>query len=162
MKAKSIILIIFTLLLGCKKDSSNIVLSTTLTDCPTNYNCTYNYFDQTDLDNSRQLVRGGYRVFLYNSIHTNVCGPHQQFYVKTALNASEFLITSKQIASGQIIAYDIKCPCCATAFLSQPISGEIKGKKTDATHWLINATIIFDAPADTLKVNQYFSLAKLP
>ncbi len=167
MKAKSIILIIFILLLGCKKDSSNIVLSTALTACPVNYNCTYNYFDQADLDIYQRLVRGSYRVFWYNSINNNVCGPNQQFYVKASLNASEFIITSKQIASGQIIAYDNKCPCCYTAFISlPPIGGEIKGKKTDATHWLINATIIFGTsvttPTDTMKVNQYFSLAKQP
>jgi hypothetical protein len=66
-----------------------------------------------------------------------------------------------------VIANNLICPCCDYASILQPIGGEIKGKKTDSNHWLINATIIFGnsingTPADTLVVNQYFTLAKLP
>jgi len=47
-----------------------------------------------------------------------------------------------------------------------PIGGEIKGKRRDSNHWLINATIILGVsasePVDTIVVNQYFASEKLP
>src|SRR5579872_7200187 len=162
MKRKAAIFAVFIFMLGCRKDSSNIVFSTTLTACPLNYTCTYNYYDQADVDSNGQLIKGSYRVFWYKTATTNVCAPYQQFYVKTSLAATGFMVTSAQIASGQITAYDFKCPCCASAFLSKPISGVIKGKKIDLTHWLINGAIVFDSPSDTVEVNQYFSLTRLP
>jgi len=49
---------------------------------------------------------------------------------------------------------------------TKPIGGEIKGKKTDADHWLINATVILgdinNKPVDTLSVNQIFTLKAPP
>jgi hypothetical protein len=105
-------------------------------------------------------------VFSYQSVNPNVCGATSQFFCKTDLTATEFDITSNQIAGGQIFANYFSCPCCEYAVLFKPIGGEIKGKRTDATHWLVNATIIFGTtptvPVDTLVVNQYFTVQPIP
>jgi hypothetical protein len=167
MKTKVSILILFAILLGCKKSNNlNLVLNGALTDCPVNYTCSYNYFDNADFTNGNQPVPGNYRVFWYKSVNTNVCDATSEFYFKTSLSNNEFEISSNQIALGQIVAYDLVCPCCDYATVSKPIGGEIKGKRTDASHWLINATIVFGGsvgnPIDTLTVNQYFAIQTLP
>ncbi len=169
MKERVTIFILFLLLLGCKKSSPpNITLSTNLTNCPASYSCAYNYYDHADFTNIKLPVQGNYRVFWYNSLIANGCGKTMQFYFKTSLTSSSFDIDSSQIANGQIVAQDDDCSCCMTAFLTtEPIGGEIKGKRIDATRWLVNASIIFvtiysKVPADTLVVNQYFTLEKIP
>ncbi len=167
MKTKAAILILFAILLGCKKSNNlNLVLNGVLTDCPSNYTCSYDYFDNADFINGNQPVPGNYRVFWYKSVNTNVCDATTGIYFKTSLSNNEFDISSTQIAAGQIVAYDQICPCCDYATVSKPIGGEIKGKRTDANRWLINATIVFGVsannPVDTLTVNQYFTMEKLP
>ena len=167
MKVKATIFLLCVILFSCKKDNNpNVVLNGTLTDCPANSICTYNYFDNADISASSQPVNGNYRVFWYKSISNNTCGPTGRFYFKAPLNNNNFDINSAQIASGQVVAYDIICPCCYSDFVTKPIGGEIKGKRTDATHWLLNVSIVFGIsngnPTDTLVVNQYFSLEKLP
>ena len=167
MKAKATIFILFVTLLSCRKDNSpNIVLNGTLTDCPASSSCAYNYYDNADFTSDNQVVKGSFRLFLFKSVSVNTCGPTSQFSFKTSLGNNDFDINSNQIASGQIVAYDIICPCCYSDFVTKPIGGEIKGKRTDATHWLLNASIIFGVPngnpVDTLVVNQYFTLTALP
>jgi hypothetical protein len=168
MKVRAIIGILFVVLFACRKDNSpNVTLNGTLTNCPANYTCTYNYFDNADFTNIKLPVRGGYRVFWYNSVNASVCGTMIQFYFKTLLSSNNFDIGSGQIAEGQIVALQNDCPCCGRATLdTKPIGGEVKGRRTDATHWLINASIIFassfnNKPVDTLVVNHYFTQQKL-
>ena len=114
------------------------------------------------------MVNGNNRVFAYSSTNGNLCGPNAALYFKNSLSNSSFIINSSQIVAGDVMAYNFACPCCESAVLeSIPVGGEIKAKKTDATHWLVNATIIFgdrfnNTPIDTLIVNQYFTLEKLP
>jgi hypothetical protein len=164
MKIKATILFLFLVLLGCRKDTGpNVILNGALTDCPTNFSCNYFYYDNADFTNIKLPVQGNYRVFWYASQNTVTCGAMIQFYFKIPLTMSSF-----EISSNQIVAQDDDCPCCGRAVLAtEPIKGEIKGKRTDATHWLINASIVFGstynkAPVDTLVVNQYFTLQKLP
>ncbi|HEY8782961.1 MAG TPA: hypothetical protein VIM16_15150 [Mucilaginibacter sp.] len=169
MKAKLTSLILFVVIVSCKKDNI-LVLNGPLTDCPANSTCTYNYYNNADFTSGSQPVYGNYRVFWYNSIdnNTNACGPFTQFYFKTSLNINEFDIKSNQIAAGQVVANENRCPCCynIAVLATKPIGGEVKGKRTDATHWLINASIILETsinhPTDTLTVNQYFTLEKIP
>jgi hypothetical protein len=165
MKTKVTILILFVILLSCKKSNNlNLVLNGTLTDCAANSTCTYNYYDNADFINGNQPLPGNYRVFWYKSVNTNVCDATTGIYFKTSLSDNDFEINSNQIAAGQIVAYDQVCPCCDYAVAFKPIGGEIKGKRTDANHWLINATIVFGVyagtPIDTLTVNQYFTIAQ--
>jgi hypothetical protein len=168
MKLRAIIGILFVVLFSCRKDNSpNVILNGVLTDCPANYTCTYNYYDSADFTNKNQPVRGNYRVFWYVSVDSNSCASTSQFYFKTSLGSSSFDINSNQIAAGQVVANENRCPCCDNiAIFEKPIGGEIKGKRTDATHWLLNASIIFGTsannPTDTLTVNQYFTLGKIP
>ena len=167
MKAKSTIFILLVLLLSCKKSqNTNVVLNGLLTNCAANSSCTHNYYDNADFINGGQLERGAYRVFCYKSVNANLCGITNQLYFETSMNNDDFVISSNQIAAGQVAAYDMVCPCCDVAFITKPIGGEIKGKRTDETHWLINASIVFgtaiNAPLDTLVVNQYFASEKLP
>jgi hypothetical protein len=143
-----------------------VVLNGVLTNCATYSTCSYNYFDDADFANWNKPVHGSYRVFWYSSVSTNICGPTSELYFKTSVGDGDFDITANQIAAGQILARDYSCPCCYDALAAyQPIGGEIKGKKTDATHWLVNASIIFGTSTghsvDTLVVNQYFSQGKL-
>ena len=167
MKVIAIIFILFIILFGCQKDNNpNVILNGTLTDCAANSTCTYNYYDNADFANG-QPVQGNYRGFWYTSVNANVCGATSQFYFKTPESNSNFDISSSQIAAGQIVAYNLACPCCYIANnVEIAIGGEIKGKRTDADHWLINATIILgvsvNEPVDTLVVNQYFAVEKLP
>jgi hypothetical protein len=166
MKTKLSIIVLFVALLGCKKTANvNVGLTGALTDCAANSTCTYNYYDNANFTNWNQPVSGNYRVFWYKSVNSNLCDETSQFYFKTSMNNDDFDISSNQIVAGQVMAYDMACPCCDVAFATKPIGGEIKGKRTDATHWLVNATIIFGttsgAPIDTLTVNQYFTLAKV-
>jgi len=167
MKAGTMLFIVLVVLLGCKKGSSpNITLSTNLTDCAANSTCTYSYFDDADFINASPPVQGSFRVFSYQSVNQNVCGATSQFIFKAPLNDAEFDITANQIAAGSVFANDFICPCCDYALLFKPIGGEIKGKRTDGTHWLVNASIIFGTsattPVDTIVVNQYFTRQPLP
>lgn len=173
MKTKQFILILFIFFLGCSKDKNpkdnpNVILNGTLTDCPANFSCTYNYYDYADFTNIKLPVQGNYRVFWYNSMRGSGCGVIIRFYFKIPLNSSSFEIGSGQLAEGQIEAQDFDCLCCGRATLStEPIGCEIKGKRIDATRWLVNASIVFGSqlnktPVDTLVVNQYFTLEKLP
>lgn len=166
MKTKLLIVVLLVTLLACKKGTNvNVVLTGALTDCPANSTCTYNYYDNANFTNGNQPVPGNYRVFWYKSVNSNLCNATSEFYFKTPLNSNEFDISSNQIVSGQVVAFDLICPCCDYAVISKPIGGEIKGKRTDSSHWLINATIIFGisngTPTDTLTVNQYFTLGKV-
>jgi hypothetical protein len=166
MKAKATIIILCAILFGCKKDNTKVTLNGALTDCPANTTCTYNYYDNADFTNGSQIVAGNNRVFWYKSDNVNTCNISSQFYLKTPLSDNNFDFNASQVAGGQVLAYDLICPCCDVPIITKPIGGEIKGKRTDATHWLINATIVFgyfaDTPVDTLVVNQYFTSAKLP
>ena len=164
---RAAIFFFLVVLLSCKKSNSpNITLSTNLTDCPANSTCSYLYYDNADFVNAAPPVPGSFRVFSYQSVNQNVCGATSQFLFKTPLNATGFDITSNQIAAGGVFASYLVCPCCDYAVAFKPIGGEIKGKRTDATHWLVNASIVFGtsvtAPADTLVVNQYFIQHPLP
>jgi len=169
MKVKATIFILFVILLSCRKDNNpNVVLNGALTDCPANFTCSYSYYDNADFTNIKLPVQGNYSVFWYNSVNANVCGATTQFYFKISSGSTSFDIGSSQIANGQIVAREIDCPCCERATLAtEPIGGEIKGKRIDATHWLLNASIVFGttfnkAPVDTLIVNQYFTLQQVP
>ncbi|MDB4903793.1 MAG: hypothetical protein JWQ63_3074 [Mucilaginibacter sp.] len=171
MKIKTAVFFLCVILFSCSKDNNpNVILNGTLTNCPINATCTYNYYEGADFTGYNQLVRGNYRVFAYNSLDQNSCGPNTLLYFKISLSNNYFDISSSQIAKGQLTAYIDNCPCCmyfTQVGYAKPIGGEIKGKKTDANHWLINAAIIFgntsnNAPVDTLIVNQYYTLTKLP
>lgn len=161
MKNTTIILFLCVILFSCHKSKdNNIQLSGNLTDCPTNTVCTYSYSDNADISGTGQLVPGGDRVFLYKNVNNSSCDISSQLNFKTSLSSNNFIITASQIAAGQAI-YNQSCVCCDFISL-KPIGGEIKGKRTDANNWLINATVILgdynNKPFDTLKVNQYFTL----
>jgi hypothetical protein len=163
MKIKITILILCVIVFSCKKDK-NIVLNGTLTGCPINTTCSYNYYDNADFNTYSQLVSGHYRAFIYKSVNNNLCDATDVIFFKSSLNSNEFDITPNQIAAGQVDYY-FSCACCDVLANIKPIGGEIKGKRTDATHWLINATVILgtaaDKPLDTLKVNQDFTLSAI-
>ncbi|CAN5125995.1 hypothetical protein BH09BAC6_BH09BAC6_14650 [soil metagenome] len=158
-----LIILLSVVLLSCKKDK--IIVSAVLTDCPAGNTCTYNYYDNANFKGPQQLVAGSARVFYFNSVTNNSCGSSWQLYFKTALSNNDFVISKSQVAAGQAL-YNFSCPCCYIAYVPHAIGGEIKGKKTGSNQWLINATIIIadpnNTPVDTLKVNQYFNLTKLP
>lgn len=167
MKAFSTILILSLLLFSCKKGSNpQVTLTGTLTNCPVNSTCTDNYFDNADFKDWSKPVQGNYRVFWYKSVNSNLCDAATEIYFKTSLSNNDFDITSNQIASGQVSGYVFSCACCDVLANVKPIGGEIKGKRTDATHWLINASVIIgtasNAPLDTIIVNQYFTQQQLP
>jgi hypothetical protein len=167
MKAKTTLFILLAILLSCKKSSnSNVVLSTQLTDCPANSTCTYSYYENADFVNANAPVPGNYRLFSYQTGDGNSCGPNSKFYFKIPTGDADFDISSNQIVAGKVFAYFFDCPCCDLGMFDTAIGGEIKGKRTDATHWLVNATIVFGtsatAPVDTLIVNQYFTRQPLP
>ena len=161
MKNMITILFLGVILLGCSKNKdNNISLSSTLTDCPANTVCTYNYFDNADISGTNQLAAGSSRVFWYKNVNNSSCDITGQLNFKASLSSNSFVINSSQIAAG-LATYNQSCVCCNLIFL-KTIGGEIKGKRTDMNHWLINATIIRadinNKPFDTLKVNQYFTL----
>lgn len=165
MKRKVVIICLVAAMTGCHKDVP-VVLDTTLSTCPTNHTCSYNYFDGADF-NGNQLVHGGFRVFSYTSVDSSFCGSTSRFNVKVSLSGNSFDVTSGQIVAGQAVsAADLICPCCYYAFVTRPVDGEIKGRRVNSNTWLINARIIFGPsaghPTDSMKVNQYFTLAKLP
>jgi len=169
MKLKTTIIILCAVLLSCKKDRSSTVLNGALTGCPTNSTCTYSYYDKADFTSTSPPAAGNFRVFAYKSISANACGPISEIYFKTNLSNNEFEINTSQIAAGEIVAYYDACPCCEYANFApspKPIGGAIKAQRTDATRWLVNASIIFgtanNTPIDTMVVNQYFVLQKLP
>jgi len=163
MKAKATIIILCFILFSCNKDNTQVTLNGNLTDCPENFACTYNYYDQADYTALNQLIPGGNRVFAYNSVDANLCNLTIQLYFKTSLSNNDFDINAAQIVAGQA-SYNTICACCDVILL-KPIGGEIKGKRTDASHWLINATVILgnagNKAIDTLKVNQNFTLKTL-
>jgi hypothetical protein len=163
MKNIAIILFLCVILFSCRKNKdNNIQVSGILTDCPSNTACTYSYSDNTDISGTGQFVPGGDRVFWYKNVYNfpGSCDISTQLNFKTSLSSNSFIISASQIAAGRA-TYNQSCICCNSIPL-KPIGGEIKGKKTDATHWLINATVILgdhnNKPFDTLKVNQYFTL----
>ncbi|MDF2430659.1 MAG: hypothetical protein JWP44_290 [Mucilaginibacter sp.] len=167
MKIKLALLILSAVLLSCGKDhnNSNIVVTGILTDCPANTTCTYNYSDNADYTTSPlQTAHGNYRVFVYKSVNANSCDEIALLYFKTSLSNNNFDINASEIASGQTVTYGSSCTCCEMIAV-KPIGGEIKGKRTDASHWLINATIILggsdNKPVFTLTVNQYFTVKSL-
>jgi len=165
MKRKTIIFCLTVILLSCRKDPA-VVLDGALTDCPAKHTCRYNYYEGANF-NGNQVIRGGSRVFSYTSVDSLICDATSQFNVKIALNANSFDITSSQIAAGQgVSAFDFICPCCDYALTSKPVGGEIKGRRVNSSTWLLNARIIFGIstshPTDSIKVNQYFTLSKLP
>jgi len=167
MKIKAAVLILCVLMFSCRKGiKPDIILNGNLTDCPANLTCTYSYYDNADFTAANQPVRGNFRVFWYKTVNANICNATSDFFFKINSNETQFDITSSKIASGDIVANDYVCPCCDYAPLFKPLGGEIKGKRTDATHWLINASIIFGIsaghPADTVVVNQYFTRQTLP
>src|SRR5665213_2665987 len=132
MKTNIGLLIAAMLLLACHKDKS-IVVDLNLTECPANSSCVYNYYDRADFSTISPIGSGSNRVFLY-SRSNGVCGPSSQFYIKISPNYNDFNISLSQLASGQMIAYNNICPCCArAALLTQVIGGEIKGKRINAT-----------------------------
>jgi hypothetical protein len=167
MKTFSLILILSFVLFSCRKSSGpQVTLTGALTDCPANSACTYNYYDNADFQDWNKPVAGHYRVFWYKTANSNLCGAATEIYFKTSLSNNDFDITSNQIISGQVSGYVFSCPCCDVIGNVKTIGGEIKGKRTDATHWLVNATVIIGtsstAPLDTIVVNQYFTQQPLP
>ena len=165
MKAKLSILLLLSFLLCCKKDNNvNVVLNGALSTCETNFACTYNFYEHADLNSSNQLVTGNDRVFDYSSVDSSICNLTNRIYFKTSLNTTSFDINSAQIAAGQATYLQI-CACCDYQYFPHAIGGEIKGKKTGANQWLVNATIVLGGndskPVDTLTVNQYFSFKSL-
>jgi hypothetical protein len=162
MKTFSLILILSFILFSCKKGSNPpVTLTGTLTTCAANSTCTYYYYDNADFQDWRQPVAGHSRVFWYKSVNTNLCDAATEIYFKTSLSNNDFDINANQIASGQVSGYVFSCACCDVLANVKPVGGEIKGKRTDATHWLINASVIIGtsatAPLDTIVVNQYFT-----
>ncbi len=167
MKTKPFILVLFIFFLSCSKDNNpNVVLNGALTNCPANSTCTYNYYESADFTGPNRLVPGSYRVFAYNSTNQNLCDATIQLYFKTSLSNNNFDISSTQIATGHVMAYNFICACCDYISYPKSIGGEIKGKKIDSNRWLINASIILGSsannPVDTIVVNQYYTLEKLP
>ncbi|BAU55447.1 hypothetical protein [Mucilaginibacter gotjawali] len=167
MKTLSTVLILSFILFSCKKGSNpQVTLNGTLTTCPTNSTCTYNYYNNADFKDWSKPVSGNSRVFWYKSVNNTICDAATEIYFKTALSNNDFDITSNQIAAGQVSGYVFSCACCDVLANVKPIGGEIKGKRTDATHWLINASVIIgtasNAPLDTIIVNQYFVQQQLP
>jgi hypothetical protein len=165
MKIKALILVLFVVLIGCGKGSNvNVVLNGATTNCPANFSCTYNYYEHASVQQNT-LIPGASREFSYTAVDSTICTDTRQLYFDFALSSDEFDIKSAQIAAGQAIYFE-SCPCCNFAFNPEAIGGEIKGKRTDANHWLINATIVIgdanNTPVDTLIVNQTFTLKALP
>ena len=163
---KVTIFILFAILFSCRKDrNSNIAFTDIQTDCKKNSVCTYNYYEQANLNGYNQLVAGGDRVFIYKSVDSSACDITALLYFKTSMGNNDFDLNGSQIAAGQA-AYSLSCACCYIAYQSKPISGEIKGKMIDASHWLINATVVlgnsYNKQTDTLVVNQSFTFTKLP
>jgi len=167
MKNWIVILAIVLTAFACKKGHGpDVVLNGKLTDCLPNSVCTYSYYNNADFSTSNSKPFSGQsRVFLYSSVNNNICGMTTGLLFKAPENAESFEITSAQIASGQIVGTYVSCPCCDLFALSKPIGGQIMGEQKDATHWLVNATVIFgiepNHPIDTLTVNQYFSVQNL-
>ncbi len=161
MKIKALVLAVFVVLLGCGKGSDvNVVLNGALSNCPANFTCTYSYFDHASIEQNR-LGPGASREFSYSAVDSTVCNDTKAaLFFDFALSNDEFDIKSAQIAAGQAIYYE-SCPCCNFAYNPKAIGGEIKGKRTDANHWLINGTIVIgdnnNKPVDTLVVNQTIS-----
>ena len=166
MKFKITLLIcLCAIFASCKKDKK-VSLTGTLTSCPANSECSYAYYDNADFNLTNQPIKGTSRVFWYKSIDSSLCHATSELYFKTSLGNNDFDIGANQIAAGQVVAYGFICACCEVVYNTKPIGGEIKGERKDASHWLVNAKIIFgnavNTPIDTLTINQIFSVEKLP
>jgi hypothetical protein len=161
MKAKSISVLLFTILFACRKESP-LVLDGSLTDCAT---CTYHYYDNADYKNTFQPIAGNYRVFQYKNGNDSTCGPTSSIFFKAPLYEDQFIIDSAQIAAGTVIGYYFSCPCCEEAYFpNNPMGGQIKAKQVDGDKWLVNATVVMgyqNKPLDTIIVNQYFTSKSL-
>lgn len=166
MKTKAVTLIILVAtLLGCSKDKSSITLSGPSNSCPVNSSCSYIYYDNANFNNTSGVQAGQNRVFTYIAVNSQICNLSTSVYFKTALSNNDFEINAQQIASGQVAAYGEVCACCDLLANTKPIGGDIKGKKTGANTWLINATVIIGnsngTATDTVTVNQYFNLTTM-
>ena len=153
--------------LSCRKSSGpQVTLTGALTNCQGNSVCTYSYYEHAHFTGTfPQLAAGSDRVFAYKSADSSLCDYSILLDFETSLSDNDFDITASQIAAGHAI-YAVSCPCCDFGYDPNAIGGEIKGKKIDDSHWLINATVIVGGPSnkpvDTLVVNQYFAVQKLP
>ncbi len=165
MKTAAALLILCFIIWGCRKNGGpQVNLNGPLTVCNANYTCFYNYYDRAHVTGSYpQLQAGSSRVFVYKSVDSSVCDLTVQLSFETSLSDNTFVIDPSRLPAG---AFSTSCICCDFAYFPTTLSGEIKGKRTDNTHWLINATIITSdtnhKPLDTLLVNQYFQQQKLP
>jgi len=169
VKNKAILFIILIAAIGCKKGNNggNVTLTGTLTGCPLHSSCTYSYYNNADFNLSVQPpVAGDKTVFIYKAIDNGLCNAETALYIKTTSGSNSFDITSDEIAAGQLVNYSFSCACCDVIANVKPISGEVKGKTADGSHWLINATVVLgtaiDKPLDTIKVNQTFTATPLP
>jgi len=154
-----IALILSTFMLSCHKDAKKITLNTDLTVCPATQDCSFYYYDNTTFGSTTPIMLGSQRVFMYRTVSTAVCSMTTSLLFKIDLNASQFDISDSQIAAGEVV-YGQSCTCCD--FISvKPVGGEIKGERSDPTHWLVNAKVFLSSAdkkfTDTLTVNQYFS-----
>jgi hypothetical protein len=165
MKIKPSLIVLLVILFGCNKDNMNVTVDGALTDCAKNFTCTYNFYENASIGNDIAIVHGSNRVFMFLAIDSNLCDYTDRLFFKTTTSDNDFDITSSQIAAGGA-TYIESCPCCNIAFEPHAIGGEIKGKKTDVTHWLLNAKIILgdpsNRPIDTVVVNQYFVVKAIP
>ena len=70
------------------------------------------------------------------------------------MGATQFDLSGSQVVSAQV-AFGQSCVCCDFVAV-QPTGGEIKGQRTDASHWLVNAKVILSSAdkklTDTLVV----------
>jgi len=164
MKIKAgIFSILIVLLFGCSKDG--LVMNGTITGCPINSTCSYQYYENADYTNLYTLKSGQNRVFVYKSVDSAICNALTSMYFKADMGSNSFEINAKQITLAQVASASLVCACCNTVPFN-PIGGDIRGTKKNSTAWLINAEIIEgDAngkPVDTVVVNQYFTLSSAP
>jgi hypothetical protein len=165
MKIKAgIFSILIVILFGCSKDG--LVMNGTITNCPNNSTCSYQYYENADYTNVYKLTSGQNRVFVYKSVDSAMCNALTSMYFKADMGSSSFEITAKQIILAQVASASLICSCCNSVGYINPIGGDIRGAKKNSTAWLINAEIIEgDAngkPIDTVVVNQYFTLSSAP
>ncbi len=167
MKIKWAIFTLAVLTLACNKNNGNnpnVTLDGALTGCAEPASCTFNYYDNADIQNANQPVKGNSRVFWYKSVNADVCMAATEVFFKASLNASSFEITSDQIKAGGIVNYNFSCACC-DYILAKVVGGDVKGKRISSDKWLINASVILgdqnNKVLDTVVVNQYFTQKSL-
>lgn len=157
-KITTVALILCSLMFSCHKEKK-ITLSTDLTACPATQECSYFYFENSDLSSTAAITAGNSRIFNYQSISTNECAMTNSLYWAIDLGATQFDIGASELTSNKVV-YIQSCPCCDFIAV-QPVDGEIKGEKVDATHWLVNFTLKLSSAdkkfTSTLAINQYFS-----